>query len=316
MRIYAGSREFSAADRGCVLTIGSFDGVHVGHQALVRSVVERAAELGRRAAVYTFDPHPRRVLSPEHDQPLLMTWPQLELEMEALGIDCLVREAFTADFSSLTPEAFLREIIHDRIHPAELFVGRDFHFGKGRGGSGETLAQIGPGFGIRVEIMPQVCSGGRDVSSTRVREGLRVGDVKEALSCLGRPYQMWGRVVHGDHRGRELGFPTANLDPENEIVPRNGVYATSVRLFEGGRPSGPALPSVTNIGTRPTFEQGRVLVESHLIDFDGDLYGQRIALTFHARIRDERRFSGPDELVRQIGKDTEQTRALLGSPTT
>jgi riboflavin kinase/FMN adenylyltransferase len=314
MRLIPGSQALDGAARGCVLTVGNFDGLHLGHQELLGTVVSRARKLGRPAALYTFEPHPRRVLFPERSQPTIMSWDQLARGVEESGIDFLIREPFTMDFASLSAEAFLRDIIVRRVAPREIFVGRDFHFGKGRFGSGETLEQIGPQFGIRVEIIPQVLSDGRDVSSSRIRRLLGQGDVEEAARCLGRPYTIWGLVVHGDHRGRSLGFPTANLEPENELIPQGGVYASSVQLFEEDRLDSEIFPSVTNIGSRPTFAPGEILTETHLLDFDADLYGRRLALSFHKRLRAERRFSGPTELARQIAADVERARKLFASP--
>lgn len=313
MRVYTSSEAVPVADRGCVVTIGNFDGVHLGHQVLLRAVVERATVLGTAAGVYTFHPHPRRVLYPERSDRLIMTWEQLEFELEQQQIEVLVREPFTLDFAALDAETFLRDVIFDRIAPKEIFVGRDFHFGKGRSGGGETLADLGPRLGIRVSILPQVRAGDIDVSSTRIRTAVARGGVEEAEQCLGRPYAIWGRVVEGERRGRVLGFPTANLETENEILPERGVYATSVRVFEGEHPGGRVHPSVTNIGTRPTFDPGKLLTEAHLLDFDGDLYGARIELRFHARIRDERRFSSPRELASQIERDTLEARRIHAS---
>jgi riboflavin kinase / FMN adenylyltransferase len=295
------------------LTVGNFDGLHLGHQALLEAVTARGRALGRPTALYTFDPHPRRVLFPDQPQALLMTWPQLVLGLERAGVAILIRERFTAAFAALSPEEFLRDVIAERLAPLEVFVGRDFHFGKGRAGSGEMLAARAPELGIRAEILSQVRAGGGDVSSTRIREALAQGEIDEANLCLGRPYTIWGRVVEGDRRGRTLGFPTANLAPENEIIPQNGVYASRVRLFADGaaRPSSESLPAVTNIGTRPTFAPGRVSIETHLLDFAGDLYGRRLELEFGARIRAERRFSGPQELAAQIALDAERARELL-----
>lgn len=313
MQVIEGSDQPPEGARGCVLTVGNFDGLHLGHRALIARVIERGRQLGRPTILYTFDPHPRRVLLPDEPLPLLMTWDQLAAGLEGEGIDYLVRERFTQAFAALSPEEFLRDVIAERLAPREVFVGRDFHFGKGRAGSGEMLVARGPALGIRVELLAQVRAGGADVSSTRIREALARGDVAEARLCLGRPYAVWGRVVEGDRRGRTLGFPTANLAPENEIVPANGVYATRVRLFDPttSRPGGESLPAVTNVGTRPTFAPGRVLVETHLLDFSADLYGRRMELAFHARIREERRFSGPQELARQIAADAEQARRTL-----
>jgi riboflavin kinase/FMN adenylyltransferase len=312
MRTQDGSEAFPRSDRGCVLTIGNFDGAHQGHRAVIGSAVERARNLGAPAVVYTFEPHPRRVLQPERSQPRLMTPRQLELALEEIGVDLLVRERFTLEFAALTPEAFLREILYTRIGPRELFVGRDFHFGKGRGGSDETLARLAPTLGIRVVIVPEVRVGGRDVSSTRIRKSLALGDVADAGFCLGRPYAVWGRVVSGERRGRELGFPTANLDLENELSPARGVYATHARLFDASRrPAGPRCPSVANIGTRPTFQEGRLLTEVHLIDFEGDLYGQLLEVTFIGWLRSEQRFPGIDALRQQIQADVARARELL-----
>jgi len=314
MQVIEGSDQPHVSARGCVLTVGNFDGLHLGHRALLAAVVARGRELGRATALYTFDPHPRRVLFPEQAQPLLMTWDQLVLGVERLGVDFLVRERFTAAFAALSPDEFLRDVIAERLAPTEVFVGRDFHFGKGRAGSGEMLAARAPALGIRVTLLPQVRAGDADVSSTRIRDALVSGDVADARLCLGRPYTVWGRIVEGDRRGRTLGFPTANLAPENELVPANGVYATRVRLFDrvtAGRLEPESFDGVTNVGTRPTFAPGRVLVETHLLDFAGDLYGRRIELAFHARIREERRFSGPEELARQIGRDAGEARRIL-----
>ena len=311
MRVFEGSDELGDAASGCVLTVGNFDGVHLGHQALLRAVIERGRALGQQTALYTFDPHPRQVLSPEGSPPRLMTWEQLARALERAGIDMLVRERFTRDFASLTPEAFLRDVIRARLRPTELYVGRDFHFGKGRSGSGETLLRFGPELGIRIEIISQVKVGQSDVSSTRIREALALGDVAEASLCLGRPYAISGAVVRGEMRGRTLGFPTLNLETRNELIPAHGVYATTAQFLDDAGQDGIERPSVTNVGTRPTFEPGRVLVETHLIDTEGDFYGRLVEVSFHARIRTERKFPGPDALKEQIARDVESARKLL-----
>ncbi len=312
MRIFETSETLDASTRGCILTVGNFDGLHVGHQALLDAVVARGQALGRPTALYTFEPHPRRVLYPDSSPPCLMSGDQLVAGVREAGIDVMIREHFTLEFASLSPEAFLREILARRVAPLEIFVGRDFHFGKGRRGSGDTLARAAPEFGIRVEIIPQVRVGEEDVSSSRIRGLLNQGQVEAAVACLGRPYTVWGTVIEGARRGRELGFPTANLDPDNELIPQPGVYATRARLFTQDRPSAPSLPSVTNIGTRPTFDSNPIVTEVHLIDFSDDLYGRRLELSFHARIRSERRVPGAEALARQIADDVEHARQLLG----
>ncbi len=311
MRILHGSESVSESDQGAVLTIGNFDGVHRGHQALIASVTQTAREVGCRACLYTFDPHPRRVLAPERGERLLMTPAQLEQALESLGVDLLVREPFTQSFAKQSAEEFLTQVIQQRLRPHRIFVGGGFHFGKGRAGSAETLRGLAPRLGMRVDVIPQVQVGEVDASSTRIRRAVSEGEVAEATRCLGRPYSIWGRVVHGDHRGRALGFPTANLETENELLPALGVYASTVRLLEGGRPAGEPLRAVTNVGTRPTFEAGQVLTEVHLLGFEGDLYGRELAVDFHERIREERKFSGPEALREQIAADSDRALQLL-----
>jgi riboflavin kinase/FMN adenylyltransferase len=311
MEAVSGSLALPGRARGAILTIGNFDGLHLGHQALLRAVTDRGRAAGRGCAVYTFDPHPRRVLYPDQPLPRLMCWPQLEHGIARYGVDWLIREPFTLDFASLSPEEFMQRVIVERLRPSEIVVGRDFHFGKGRGGSGALLSELAGELGIRVHVIPIVQVEGADVSSTRIRALLAAGEVERAARCLGRPYEIWGRVVEGDRRGRILGFPTANLEPENELLPRLGVYATVVRRFERDAPADERLPAVTNVGTRPTFEPGRVITEAHLLDWSGDLYGTRLALAFHARIRDERAFDGLEALKRQIADDAARARDVL-----
>ncbi len=310
MRVYEGSEALRDAGRGCVLTVGNFDGLHLGHRALLDAVLARARQHGGASALYTFHPHPRRVLAPDSGPPQLMLWEQLEHELELLGLDILIRERFTREFAAQPPEAFVRDVLAGRIGPSAIVVGRDFHFGRQRSGSGDLLGRLGPELGFEVDIIAQVMQDGRDVSSTRIREALAAGDVAGAGEALGRPYEVWGEVIAGDRRGRELGFPTANLDPASELMPAHGVYATRVRLFKGDRPRPGALLGVTNVGLRPTFAPGRALAETHLIDWSGDLYGQRLALAFCERIRPEQRFDGPEALREQIARDVAEARRI------
>jgi riboflavin kinase/FMN adenylyltransferase len=314
MQLVEGSERFPPSDRGCVLTIGNFDGVHLGHRAVLTAAIERARSLGCPSVAYTFDPHPRRVLDPGRSQPLLTTQAQLEELLAEIGIAMLVRERFTLEFASITPEGFLREILRVRIAPRELFVGRDFHFGRDRGGSGETLARVAPTLGMRVVFVPEVQVGGRDVSSTRIRESLARGDVEDAMRCLGRAYGIRGAVVPGARRGRGLGFPTANLETENELLPARGVYATRVRFLDGAEKDRALWPSVTNVGTRPTFEGDRLIPEVHLIGFDGDLYGRPLEVRFAARLREEKRFESLDALRGQIAADVARARSIFQDP--
>jgi riboflavin kinase/FMN adenylyltransferase len=318
VRVVAGSAALEAPPRRPVLTIGNFDGVHIGHRAILRTVTDRARAVDGEAVVYTFDPHPRKVLQGERAPGLLTTTEQkLEL-LAAAQIDLVVLEPFTPAFAQTSPERFVRECIHGRMSPREVYVGYDFHFGRDREGSMRTLTELGPRLGFAVTIIPEVTIGSRDVSSTRIRERLAAGEVEEAALLLGRPYAIRGRVVEGDRRGRTLGFPTANVAPETEVLPGHGVYAGRVRLLDDpqpgtdGPPRGARFGAVTNVGRRPTFkDDDPSLAEAHLLDFAGDLYGRRIEVGFESRLREEQRFPGPDALREQISRDADEARRRL-----
>lgn len=247
--------------------------------------------------------------------PSLLTTTEQKLELLAAAqIDLVVLEPFTAEFAKTTPETFVREHVHAHIDPLEVYVGYDFHYGRDRAGSMKLLTELGPRLGFAVTIIPEVTIGGRDVSSSRIRELLAAGDVEEAKRMLGRSFAVRGAVIRGDQRGRTLGFPTANLAPENEVIPAHGVYAGRVLLLDDGTPpAGTSLPAVTNVGKRPTFkDDAPALAEAHLLDFSGDLYGRRIEVSFEARLRGEQRFPGPDALRAQIALDVEAARRTLG----
>ncbi len=309
-----GSEELERPPRRAVVTIGNFDGVHLGHRAIMDVVTGRARALDGEAAVYTFDPHPRRVLAPDRPLGLLTTLEQkLEL-LEDLGVDLVVVEPFTREFAATPADVFVREILHRRFRPREVYVGYDFHFGRDREGSMRTLTELGPRLGFAVTIVPEVTVEGEDVNSTRIRRLLAEGRVEVAARLLGRPYAIRGRVARGDRRGRELGFPTLNLDPESEVLPRAGVYAGEVRFLDSGDPPPrEALPAVINVGTRPTVDRsGRVLAEAHVPGRDFDAYGRRVEMSFRARLRDERRFPDLVALRAQIRRDCEAALARLG----
>ncbi len=316
MEVARGSGALPLQPDGSVVTIGNFDGLHRGHQAILETVTGRARDHNGTAVVYTFDPHPRKVIHGTDAPGLLCTLEQKIELLEAAGIDLLVVQDFSLEFAKTSPESFIRDHIHARLAPREVYVGYDFHYGHDREGSMRLLTQLGPDLGFSVTVIPEVRVGGQDVSSTRIRERLAAGDVEAAAVMLGRPYAMRGRVVQGDQRGRLLDFPTLNLDPENELLPANGVYATWVCLLDDGEiPKGKTYASVTNVGRRPTFKDGDPpLAETHLFDFAGDLYGRRYELRFEARLRKERRFPGPDALREQIARDAEESRRVLGVP--
>jgi riboflavin kinase/FMN adenylyltransferase len=297
------------------MTIGNFDGLHVGHRAIMKTVIGRARDLGGEAVVFTFDPHPRKVLHPERATRLLTTLDQkLEL-LEEMGIDVVIVEPFDREFAELEPQTFVREYIHRRIRPMEVYVGYDFHFGRDREGSMRLLTETGPRLGFSVTIFPEVTIDGRDVNSTRIRELITSGEVVEASHLLGRPFRVRGTVVEGQRRGRTLGFPTANLAPQNEVLPEAGVYAGWTRFVDDGDPArGTEIPTVTNVGMRPTFGDGMGLVaEAHLIDFEGEVYGRCIDLSFERRLRAEQKFDGPEALREQIQRDVAEARRWLGS---
>jgi riboflavin kinase/FMN adenylyltransferase len=315
LRTIAGSAAIADSLTRPILTVGNFDGIHRGHRAILDTVVARARAVRGDAVVYTFDPHPRKLLSPERAPRLLTTLEQkLEL-LAAASVDAVVVERFDAAFARTPADVFVREFVHARIRPLEVYVGYDFHFGRDREGSMRMLTELGPRLGFSVTIIPEVVIGDRDVNSTRIRELLAAAEVEQAAELLGRDYTVRGRVGKGDARGRTLGFPTANLDPENEVLPKSGVYAGELRLLDDGEPgAGTRLAAVTNVGTRPTFgASDRVVAEAHLIDWSGDLYGRRVELSFRFHLRPERRFDGVEALRAQIEADRNEARRRLAA---
>jgi len=315
VRVVAGSQALGAPLRRGVVTVGNFDGLHVGHREILRIVTERARARGGEAAVYTFEPHPRKVLRPQ-DPPRLLTTLEQKLELiELAGVDVAIVEPFDLAFARRSAVEFVRDVLHARLRPEEVYVGYDFRFGHDREGSMRTLTEMGPHLGFAVTIVPEVTVDGRDVNSTRIRELLGEGKVEEAALLLSRPYAVRGTVVEGDRRGRTLGFPTANLAPENEILPALGVYAGRLRVLDGGaRGAEVALPAVVNVGRRPTVKpDDPVLAEAHAIDWSGDLYGRRVEIAFEQRLREERRFPDVEALRRQIARDRDEARARLAA---
>jgi riboflavin kinase/FMN adenylyltransferase len=316
LQVVAGSAALTRELVNAVVTIGNFDGLHVGHRTILEIVIARARARRGEAVVYTFDPHPRKALQPQRPLGLLTTLPQKLERLEATGIDVVVVEPFDEAFASISPERFVREILHGRLRPVEVYVGYDFRFGKEREGSMRLLTELGPHLGFSVTIVPEVRVEGRDVNSTRIRGLLAEGKVEDAAVLLDRPYGVWGRVVQGDRRGRTLGFPTANLELDNEVLPQAGVYAGHVRLLDEGSPAaGLRWPGVANLGRRPTFAGSgtdRLVCEVHLLDWSGDLYGRRVELAFERRLRAERRFPDAEALRAQIAADAAEARRVLG----
>ena len=303
--------------QGISLAVGFFDGVHLGHQEVIRQAVSLAKQQGLVPAVMTFDPHPRVVLGQGSQYTTVLTPVEDKLELFAeLGVEAAYVIHFDRPFSEVTAERFVKSLIVP-IGVRTAVVGFDFKFGYRGEGNAEALREFGEG-GIQVHVVSPVYNDGVKVSSTRIREKLAAGDPRAAKLLLGRPYEIQGVVVHGDARGRQLGFPTANVKPEQPyVVPMNGVYAVEVRVLPKGGSTGAEerYHGVLNVGVRPTFDApgGQLKLEAHLFDFSGDLYGREIALIFHSFIRQERKFESIDQLVAQITNDAEQAKALLAS---
>jgi riboflavin kinase/FMN adenylyltransferase len=276
-------------------------------------VTGRASALGCPAVVFTFDPHPRKIVRPK-TAPALLTTPEQKLKLiEAAGIDAIVIEPFTEAFARHDAGTFVREVVHKRLAPREVYVGYDFHFGRDREGSRKTLTELGPALGFSVTVIPEVTVSEEPVNSTRIRTLLAEGEVEAAGRLLGRSYAVRGEVAGGDRRGRTIGFPTANLRAENEMLPQEGVYATRMMFVDDGTPPrGAVFDAVTNVGRRPTFkESDPVLAETHLFDFAEDVYGRRVEVHFIYRIRGEQKFESPDALVAQIRADAAEARRRL-----
>ena len=281
-----------------VLALGNFDGMHRGHLKIIERVRRGAEERGATSVAMTFDPHPSKIVRPEKAPPLLMTHQQ---KLEALargGMQGVAIVRFTPELAHWDPEMFVRSVLVEWLHVAEVWVGANFLFGHDRSGNFSLLRSLGARYGFRAEKIDPVRYKDFVVSSTRVRRLVSEGRLDEAGALLGHYYAVDGTVVNGQKRGRELGFPTANICPENELVPPAGVYATTMNI------EGVAYPSITNIGLRPTFEAGEsVVIETHVLDFDKDVYGQKVRLGFVQRLRDEKKFDGVEALKAQIEAD-------------
>lgn len=294
--------------RGGVVTIGNFDGVHLGHRRILEAVAARAREVGRPSVAITFEPHPLVVLRPDHAPRRLQTLRQKEEAIEALGIDHLLVIPFTRDFSLTEPEDFVREFLSEKLGAAELYLGQHFAFGRGKRGDLALLARLGPESGFSATGVPEVLVDGEPVSSTRIRDAVDRGDVASANAMLGREYELDGIVSKGDRVGRKIGYPTINLAPENELHPADGVYLTRILIRSFGR----EFDCVTNIGRRPTvYEDYSTTIETYVLDFSSDVYGEKVRLFFFDRLREERKFPSMMALTEQIGRDIEATRAYF-----
>lgn len=288
-----------------VITLGNFDGLHLGHQELIKMVIRKARETGAVSLVVTFRPHPLKILAPAKCPPLISIYEEKIRLFEKLGIDVLVKIPFTVDFSAMPPEDFVKDVLCGLLGAKEIFVGYNYRFGRGREGNVETLKKLGEKFGFTVREVEQVSLGGEVISSSKIRHLLKDGEVEHASRLLGRTYAITGIVVKGDGRGKGLGFPTANIVPKHTIIPADGVYAA--RLFVRDR----LYDGIANIGMRPTFDKESLTIEVHVFDFSEDIYSEEVSLYFVKKIREEKKFKNADELILQIAADIRTAREIL-----
>ncbi len=305
MKIVRGLKAYSERFPNPVLTLGNFDGVHLGHQAIFQKVVARAREIRGTSIAFTFEPHPLKVIAPERSPRLLNTFHGKMKLLSAFGMEVVICANFTRAFADQNPDDFAREVLHEKIGVKEVYVGYDYAFGKGREGSIESLKRMGQIHGFEVGVIDAVQVNGVVVSSSVIRDLVAMGKVEDAANLLGRYYTIEGEVVHGVQRGQKLGFPTANLNTVNELVPGYGVYAV-IAVVEGHSYKG-----VASIGVRPTFDAGPASIEVYLFGFHDSLYGKHMEVSFIKHLRGEEKFADAEALVRQIRKDVEAAKRAL-----
>jgi len=296
--------------RGAIVALGNFDGFHLGHQHVAANAVEWAKAEGRPAIIATFDPHPVRHFAP-HVPPFRLTTLDQRAQLFAdAGADAMLVFNFDDDLAAMSAESFVRDLLAGHIGAAGVVTGEDFTFGKARGGNVGVLRDVGAGCGLAARAVPAVSEGGQVISSSRIRDALKAGECGVAAQLLTRPFSVRGTVIHGDKRGRTIGYPTANLDMGQYLRPRYGIYAVTGRVLATGQ----ELLGAANLGVRPTFDPPKELLEPYFFDFSGDLYGQEIEVAFHHFLRPEAKFDGLDPLVAQMEQDCDLARKLLSAP--
>ena len=304
VKVISSSSQFSASDARPAVALGNFDGVHVGHQAIIQAACRDASARSAPSVVFTFEPHPGAVVG-RGEPPRLSTPEEKQRYVAELGVDYFVIEPFTKEYAAQSPREFVQDVLVDRLGVGSVFVGGDFGFGKGRSGSVDVLSELGRELGFEMSAAEAVLVDGVRVSSSQIRDLINAGEVAAAAVRLTRPYELGGLVVSGDRRGKDLGIATANVKPEKLLLPARGVYATRVVVENR------VLDAVTNVGFKPTFGGTELTVEAHILDFEDDLYGVRVSLLFVDRLREERRFDKPADLVEQIRRDIEAAREIL-----
>ncbi len=290
-----------------VVALGNFDGVHVGHQTILRTAIERAHALGGSAFALTFDPLPAKILSPERAPKMILTPDDKAELLRSSGIDGVIILSFTPELSRVTALAFVQDYLCRRIGVRAVVVGNNVSFGHNREGNSDTMRALGREYGFEAIVVERVRAGELEVSSTAVREAIAAGDMRRAAIMLGRPHFLRGPVVTGRRRGRTIGFPTANIESRTECLPPDGVYATRIVLSDG------AFASITNIGMRPTFAEPERSIEAHIFDFNRDIYGHEVKLEIIERIRPERKFASGQELAAQIASDLKRAKEILAT---
>lgn len=306
MEVWRGLGAVRQPFEASTVAIGVFDGIHLGHQELIKAAVEDARRAGRPAIVFTFDRHPAELIDAVHAPPSITSPAQREALISRTGADHLVVARFDDRFRNLSPEAFLRFVLVGILGCRSVFIGPDFRFGRNQTGNAGYLAEAGSRLDFTVHVIPPVIVEGERVSSTRIRELIQQGNVERAGRLLGRPFSLEGTVIHGDHLGEKLGFPTANIEPCcRQVVPGDGVYAA--RVLWRGTP----FPAACSIGVRPTVGGSDLRVEVHLLDFHNDLYGERLEVEFLARLRGQEAFPSIEALVQQMHRDVDAVRAIL-----
>lgn len=307
MKLYTDSSEY-IKEKNTVVTVGSFDGLHKGHFKILNRLQDISKASNSKSVLLTFDPHPRQVVSKNYNFSILTSLDEKKEILANAGLDAVIVQKFTEEFSNLTSDQFIKNILVEHLGISHIVVGHDHKFGKDRLGDSDKLKQFGKQYNFEVTSVPAETIDGEIISSTNIRHALNDGEIEKASFLLGRNYRFSGEVVHGAQRGRTLGFPTANLklDDPRKAIPKNGVYAVSCTC------SGKNQFGVMNIGFRPTFENEReVVIEVHLIDFNKDIYGEKLSVDLIKRLRDEKKFASKDELVHQIEKDKADARKIL-----